>query len=149
MRRGNPRERRPWRWPLAFVLLSCLLVIPSCTSGREKSEGAWSEVRESLSRGEILTIEIRGPGRKEIVRSPAEVSTIIDAFVSGAFDEDNPNHFGPTPEITVLFMMNGGEYQAVGQWPDGRFELQRDERQFLVEAPELAVVLKERGFVYE
>ena len=37
----------------------------------------------------------------------------------------------------------------MGQWPDGRFEMQRDGSQFLIEAPGLAALLEERGIVYE
>ena len=62
-------------------------------------------------------------------------------LAAGTFGEDNPNHFGPTPEVGVLVTLHDNSPVNVAQWPDGRFEVAKNGRQFLVNAPELAALL--------
>jgi hypothetical protein len=54
-----------------------------------------------------------------------------------------------TTAVVVLLHYADGRALTPNQWPDGRFEVRYEERQFLVRCPELEALLKERGFVYK
>lgn len=55
-----------------------------------------------------------------------------DALLLAEFAEDNPENFGPTATIVPLFYYSGGTVVAVPRWPNGRFQITRGGRQFLV-----------------
>jgi hypothetical protein len=133
-------------WIAVLLVIAALVTMMARGSGG--SEAQWQEIQETLVTGEIQAVELVAPDRRQPLESPAEILRFVQAAVSGTFDEDNPNHTGPTPEITVLFLFGNDEPLALNQWPDGRFELQRGGRQFLIEAPQLAALLEERGIVY-
>ena len=134
-------------WIGVVLVVGLLVTVAAGSSGG--SESSWQAIQEELVVGDVRAVELRAPGRTEMVDSPEEILEFVEASVSGVFAEDNPDHNGPTPEITVLFLLEDDEYLAMGQWPDGRFEMQRDGSQFLIEAPGLAALLEERRIVYE
>lgn len=133
---------------LLALLGFALLTVSGCASGEDRSRDVWRGIQQHLSAADVSKVQFWGPGDGTSGAVAEPPAAVVAALISGTFAEDNPNHFGPTPEVGVTFVLKQGDPLNVAQWPDGRFEIARNGRQFLVSAPELAFMLTEAGFVY-
>jgi hypothetical protein len=106
-------------------------------------------MQHEIATAKVVSVALRGPRTADASITGAECQEFVRALVAGTFDEDNPNNYGPTPEVSALFTCADGQVIIANEWPDGRFELRYEDRQFLVRAPGLEVLLRQRGFVYD
>lgn len=145
----KPALRRAARVFLLAALVAAVLAgVSSCRPGGVDPARVWADVQRDLGARPVASVELIADGRDNTAETGAEADALADAFLAGTFDEDNPENFGPTAAVVTLFRYEGLEPLAVNQWPDGRFELRKSGRQFLIASPELAELLRERGFVY-
>jgi hypothetical protein len=128
------------------LVLAALVVV---VSGCQSPEDRWSEMQQEIAGAEVVSVALRGPRTANSVITGAECQEFVRALIAGTFDEDNPNDYGPTPEVSALFTCADGQAIVANEWPDGRFELRYKDRQFLVRAPKLELLLESRGFDYE
>ncbi len=108
---------------------------------------SWEDMQRRFDPAAVTTVELTGPAGPATLTG-AEAQRFTRALLAGTFSESNAQHFGPTPEIGVGYAFPGEETFRSNQWPDGRFEILWNERQFLVSSPELARLLEEKGYVY-
>ncbi|MCL4367909.1 MAG: hypothetical protein M1337_01855 [Actinobacteria bacterium] len=117
---------------------------------RFANPGMWQDLQDQLASSTIQKAEIWADGPKRAVLTGADAQEFSDAFVlGGIFSEDNPDSYGPTASVVVTLTYAGGQVITLPQWPDGRFQVQIEGRQFLVSSPNSASLLRDRGFVYQ
>jgi|GEM_PF-3449474 len=140
-------------WPLAVIIallllagifiLSFILQVPE-----EFDRVAWEDMRHHFDPAAVTTVELTGPAGLRATIAGPEAQAFTRGLFAGTFAESNAQHFGPTSEIGVGYSFPGEETFRSNQWPDGRFEIVWNGRQFLVSSPELARLLEEKGYVY-
>ena len=140
-----------WRRVLvaATVFLAFVLLVGLGGLGCDPAaEDVWRSMQTELADDAVISVQLHswGPKQETLVGDTAEV--FAQAFLAGTFDMDNPEHFGPTADITLLFLYEGREPVRVNQWPDDRFEVGYGKAQFLICSPELTQLLRSRGFVH-
>ena len=134
---------------VALIVLSVILVLTFIIQVPEELDRAtWQSMQHRFDPAAVSTIELTEPAGLQASLAGAEAQTFVQALLAGTFSESNAQQLGPTAEIVVVYTFPGGETFWPNQWPDGRFEVSWDGRQFLVTSPELARLLEEKGFVY-
>ena len=71
------------------VVLVVGLIATVAVGGIGGSEPSWQAIQEELVVGDVRAVELRAPGRTEVVDSPEEILEFVEASVSGVFAEDN------------------------------------------------------------
>jgi hypothetical protein len=127
----------------AFFVLTFIIQVPE-----ELDRVTWEDMQRRFDPATVTTVELTAPAERRATLTGAEAQTFTRALLAGTFSESNAQHFGPTPEIGVGYAFPGEETFRSNQWPDGRFEILWNDRQFLVSSPELARLLEEKGYVY-
>jgi hypothetical protein len=125
-----------------------LMVVGHALFRRDEAE-LWSDIQKEFAVSPILSVELRADGPEQMTLTGVDAEAFSKALLAATFSEGNPDNYGPTPAVLASFDYTGHERFGANQWPDGRFELRWDERQFLVSSPELAALLREKGFVYQ
>lgn len=141
-------------WPLAVIIALIVLVVIFVftflvKSPEERDRATWTRMQRHFDPAAVTKVELRGPAKLQAALAGPEAQTFTQALLAGTFSETNAQHLGPTPEIGVRYTFPGEETFGSNQWPDGRFEVLWDDRQFLVSSPELARLLEEKGYVYQ
>ena len=139
-------------WPpvavVALIVLAAYFVLTFIVQVPEELDRVtWEDMQRRFDPAAVSTVELTAPGRR-VTLTGAQAQTFTRAVLAGAFNESNAQHFGPTPEVGVGYAFPGEETFRSNQWPDGRFEILWNDRQFLVSSPELARLLEEKGYVY-
>jgi hypothetical protein len=137
------------RRPIVSCALAFLVMLAILTGCGKTGADLWPGVQEQLSRDQFVSLEIFADGPKKAVIEAAGVAEFVDALKSGNWVEDNPENFGPTSPLNLLFWREDGTEFTVAQWPDGRFQITSHGLQFLVSAPLLEQILRDMGFVTE
>jgi hypothetical protein len=127
----------------AFFVLTFIVQVPE-----ELDRVTWKDMQRRFDPAAVTKVELTGPAGRPATLTGAEALSFARALFAGTFVESNAQHFGPTPEIGVGYAFPGEETFRSNQWPDGRFEILWNDRQFLVSSPELARLLEGKGYVY-
>lgn len=141
------RGRLVWTCGLLALAGTVVFVALNLTGVWAHGDDLWTDLRAEITSSDVASVELVA-GPKRSVLSPTDSRPVMEAFVAGEFDEDNPHDFGPTAEVAVLITLGDGRVVAANQWPDGRFEMLAHERQFLVRSPRLEALLRDLGLVY-
>jgi hypothetical protein len=142
------RSRIPWR-RIAILLAVCVVILAVVLPVRLVSSSAsdlWDELKADMEHESVRSVVLTGPGPREETLTGMDCQRAVDAFLTGVFAEDNPNDLGPTAAIVASFELTQSGWVNANQWPDGRFEVQYKDRQFLVGCPQFASILRSRGF---